>query len=67
MKKKSHISLAGYLLCNSEIEELQEHRKAFYLGSILPDCVPSFFTRKHRIDTTFEILKKRNPEDYRGF
>ncbi|MCX4317028.1 MAG: zinc dependent phospholipase C family protein [Lachnospiraceae bacterium] len=58
MKKKSHISLAGYLLCNSEIEELQEHRKAFYLGSILPDCVPSFFTRKHRIDTTFEILKK---------
>lgn len=58
MKKKSHLSLAGYLIRSEGFEGLGEHRKAFYLGSILPDCVPSFITRKHRIDTTFEILKK---------
>jgi hypothetical protein len=38
-------------------EELIDHKKAFYIGSILPDCVPSFITRKHCIEDTFEILK----------
>lgn len=58
MRKKSHISLANYLVKSKGFEGLHEHRKAFYFGSILPDCVPSFLTRKHRIDTTFDILKK---------
>ena len=30
----------------------------FYLGSILPDCVPSFITRRHSKEETFEILKE---------
>lgn len=58
MRKKSHISLANYLVHSKGFEGLRTHRKAFYVGSILPDCIPSFITRKHRIDTTFYILKK---------
>lgn len=57
MRKKSHISLASYLMNNMQVEELVNHKKAFYIGSILPDCVPSFITRKHCIEDTFEILK----------
>lgn len=58
MNKKSHISLAAYLINCEGFEGLQKHKRFFYLGSILPDCVPSFLTRKHRIDTTYEILRK---------
>lgn len=67
MRKKSHISLAGYLLNSEGMELLKNHKKSLYFGSILPDCVPSFFTRKHTIDETFEILEKeirKITEDY---
>ena len=37
MRKKSHISLATYLIGELESEQLDRHKKAFYLGSILPD------------------------------
>lgn len=57
MRKKSHISLANYLMKSMKTEDLQNHKKAFYIGSILPDCVPSFITRRHSIDETFELLK----------
>lgn len=57
MRKKSHISLAKYLLDSMDTEELKNHKKAFYIGSILPDCIPSFITRRHSIEETFEILK----------
>ena len=40
------------------MEILSTHKKALYIGSILPDCVPSFLTRRHCIDETFSILKK---------
>lgn len=40
------------------MEILSTHKKALYIGSILPDCVPSFITRRHCIDETFSILKK---------
>ena len=58
MRKKSNISLASYLMENMETEELKNHKKAFYIGSILPDCVPSFVTRRHNIDETFDLLKE---------
>lgn len=58
MRKKSHISLAKYLLNSQGMEKLQSHSKAFYLGSILPDCIPSFLTRRHTIEDTFFILEK---------
>ncbi len=57
MRKKSHISLASYLIKSMRTQELNNHKKAFYIGSILPDCVPSFITRKHCIEDTFGILK----------
>ncbi len=58
MRKKSHISLASYLMKSVDTEELMNHKKAFYIGSILPDCVPSFVTRRHTIDETFDLLKE---------
>lgn len=58
MRKKSHISLTKYLIHNMNSEELFTHRKSFYMGSILPDCVPSFITKRHTIDETFDILKQ---------
>ena len=57
MKKKSHLSLASYLIDSVHNEDLKKYRKSFLFGSILPDCIPSFFTRRHTIDETFDILK----------
>lgn len=56
MRKKSHISLAKFLLDNMQVQDLTEHKKAFYIGSVLPDLKPSFITKRHTIDETFEIL-----------
>ncbi len=56
MRKKSHISLARYLMNNMNVQDLSEHKKAFYIGSILPDLTPSFLTKRHTIEETFEIL-----------
>lgn len=77
MRKKSHISLARFIADNSGILELHQHRKAFCLGSILPDCKPSFLTEKHQFHGTFDkvqryirdltedcILEERNPRSY---
>ncbi|MFW5668982.1 MAG: zinc dependent phospholipase C family protein, partial [Acetivibrio ethanolgignens] len=58
MRKKSHISVARYLMNSNGMEYLQKHKKSFYLGSILPDCTPSFITRRHSIDETLDILRK---------
>ena len=49
MRKKSHISLARYLVQNLDDRNLKKHKFAFYLGSILPDCKPSFVFKKHEI------------------
>lgn len=59
MRKKSHISLAKYIVDDTRAPELVQHRKAFYLGSILPDCKPSFLTQRHEFGETFEMLKNR--------
>lgn len=58
MRKKSHISLARYIVKDMEVPVMTDHRKAFYLGSILPDCKPSFLTQRHEFDGTFEMVKK---------
>lgn len=57
MRKKSHISLAQFIVKNSDSLELNQHKKAFYLGSILPDCKPSFLTEKHQFNGTFEKVQ----------
>lgn len=58
MRKKSHISLAGYLVRELQMEELEQHKKAFYLGSILPDLTPKMLTSPHEFDTSFEKLQE---------
>ena len=58
VRKKSHISLARYLVQNLDDRNLKKHKLAFYLGSILPDCKPSFVYKKHEITGTFEDVKR---------
>ena len=60
MRKKSHILVARYLADQMSAEEsLQSHRKAFCLGSILPDIKPSFLTKKHEYYGTFEEIQQK--------
>lgn len=59
MRKKSHIVLARYLVKESRDKELQKHKYAFYLGSVLPDIKPSFIYRRHEIAETFPALQKQ--------
>lgn len=40
-------------------ESLQHHRKAFCLGSILPDLRPSFLTKKHEFFGTIEETSEK--------
>lgn len=55
MRKKSHVLLARYLADQvPAAQSLQQHRKAFCLGSILPDLRPSFLTKKHEFFGTIE-------------
>jgi len=58
MRKKSHIALTTYLINNLDIIDLKRQKYSFYIGSLLPDCVPSFLTKKHSIEETFNDLKK---------
>lgn len=59
MRKKSHISLARYIVHSLDNQELVKHRKAFYFGSILPDCKPSFLTTKHEFAGTFSMVEDK--------
>ena len=44
MRKKSHISLAGQIMNSMELDNVFDYRLPFYVGSIWPDCRPSFVT-----------------------
>lgn len=69
MRKKSHISLANHMLSAFKEDTLLAHAFMFQVGSLLPDLVPSFITKKHRLDTTFDILEEklnRVVEQYHG-
>ena len=57
MRKKSHISLAKHIINISDLPSFDKHKKAFYVGSILPDCKPSFITKRHEIHETFERVE----------
>ena len=58
MRKKSHISLARYIVNSLNDKELKKHRFSFYIGSILPDIKPSFIYKRHEINGTFPYVKK---------
>ncbi len=57
MRKKSHISLAKYLINSTTDENLKKHKLSFYIGSILPDVKPSFIYKRHEINGTFPDVK----------
>ncbi|MFI3177384.1 MAG: zinc dependent phospholipase C family protein [Eubacteriales bacterium] len=59
MRKKSHISLAAFLVRHVSNEEFKSHKKLFCLASIFPDCKFSFLTKKHAFQDTFEEIKER--------
>lgn len=60
LRKKSHILLARYLADQmTASESLQSHRKAFCLGSILPDIKPSFITKRHEFFGTFDEVQAK--------
>lgn len=60
LRKKSHILLARYLADQmTASESLQSHRKAFCLGSILPDIKPSFLTKRHEFFGTFDEVQQK--------
>jgi hypothetical protein len=56
MRKKSHFSLSVYLVDNLDSMLLENHKKAFIMGSILPDCKPSFVTTRHNMEETFDMV-----------
>lgn len=58
MRKKSHISLARYIVNSEGMEDLKRYKGSFYTGSVLPDCLPSFLVRKHTIEDSFTVLEK---------
>ena len=67
MRKKSHISLARHIVNVSGLQHLDKHRMAFYVGSILPDCKPSFLTQRHEINGTFELVSTRMKRLTQGY
>ena len=58
MRKKSHISLAWYLMNSEGMDALKLHKGSFYMGRVLPDCMPSFLVRRHTIEDSFEVLER---------
>lgn len=58
MRKKSHISLARYMVESLNDEDLKKHKFSFYLGSILPDIKPSFLYKRHEISRTFPAVRR---------
>ena len=58
MRKKSHISLSRGVIKGLGEDNIIKHRYTFYIGSIVPDCIPSFITRRHNMEETFDIFVK---------
>lgn len=59
MRKKSHISLARFLVRGLDNDVLSRRWKAFYVGSLLPDCRPSFLTMRHEYDETIDLVEHK--------
>ncbi|MCD7736406.1 MAG: zinc dependent phospholipase C family protein [Lachnospiraceae bacterium] len=57
MRKKSHIALSIYLAAGLHFEELDRYRKAFYLGSVLPDLNPKMLAVPHEFDTSWDKIQ----------
>lgn len=58
MRKKSHIALSKGIINGLSLREVVPHRFTMYVGSIWPDCTPSFLTRRHCIEDTMDVFTK---------
>ena len=58
MRKKSHISLARYIVNNMEDNDLKKHKLSFYIGSVLPDIKPSFVYKRHEMEGTYPDIRR---------
>ncbi len=67
MRKKSHISLARHILNVSDVPSFKKHKKAFYVGSVMPDIKPSFFAKRHEMNETFARVEKRIYQLTKGY
>lgn len=58
MRKKAHIKLVSVVM--EAVDEIEFKRYSFWfqLGSIIPDLVPTFIWKRHRIDTTTNEFEK---------
>lgn len=56
MLKESHILLARQIAEQYGVNGIE--KLALYFGSILPDCMPSFITKRHTLDKTIEIFRQ---------
>lgn len=54
MRKKSHINIIKNIVTDVD----NQHQWSYSLGSIIPDILPSFIYKRHRIDTTLDITEK---------
>jgi len=59
LRKKSHLSLAGFLVRNMNNDILSRRWKAFYIGNVLPDCRPAFLMVRHEYDETFSLVEEK--------
>lgn len=59
LRKKLHILLADYVINQVDYGNLITHTAIFKFGSLLPDLVPSFITKRHEIGVTFEIVRRK--------
>lgn len=58
MRKKSHIDIVKYFKNTSEFSgDIEKHKLMLYFGSILPDLIPTFIYKRHRIDCTLSIVE----------
>ena len=58
MRKKSHICLGRYIADSFSSPESQDHRLAFVVGNVLPDCKPSFLYRRHDFSGTLSLFER---------
>lgn len=59
MRKKSHISLAGQIMESLDLGNVFDYKLPFYIGSIWPDCRPSFVTTPHKFDITYNQIEMK--------
>lgn len=59
MRKKSHISLAGQIMDSLQLGDVFDYKLPFYVGSIWPDCRPSFVTTPHKFDVTYQGIEQK--------